>query len=80
MGRNLFRDPGTWNFAFATIKNFHIVPGHENVRLQLRGEYFNIFNHANKNNPNGDVSSGGFGSVTSSGQPRVIQLGVHFVF
>lgn len=42
--RNAFRGPGYWNFDFGLYKNFQIT---ERVRLQLRGELFNLFNHSN---------------------------------
>ena len=42
--RNQFRGPGFWNVDFATFKNFQL---RENVRLQFRAEFYNVFNHAN---------------------------------
>jgi len=42
--RNQFRGPGFWNFDFGTFKNFQL---RESVRLQLRAEFYNLFNHAN---------------------------------
>jgi len=42
--RNAFRTPGYWNFDAAVLKNFSIT---ETVKLQFRGEFFNLFNHSN---------------------------------
>lgn len=42
--RNQFRSPGYWNLDFGLYKNLRIT---ERVKLQLRSEFFNIFNHAN---------------------------------
>ncbi|HSB10324.1 MAG TPA: TonB-dependent receptor [Blastocatellia bacterium] len=42
--RNAFRGPGFWNMDGAAFKNFHLT---ENVKLQLRLEAYNVFNHAN---------------------------------
>jgi outer membrane receptor protein involved in Fe transport len=42
--RNQFRGPGFWNADFALFKNFQITEG---TKLQLRGEAYNVFNHAN---------------------------------
>src|SRR5436853_6515961 len=42
--RNAFRSPGYWNMDFGLYKNFGIT---ERFRLQLRSEFFNVFNHAN---------------------------------
>jgi hypothetical protein len=43
-GRNAFREPGTWNMDFAIYKDFRV---NERIRLQLRGESYNLFNHSN---------------------------------
>jgi hypothetical protein len=43
-GRNAFRSPGFWNMDFGLYKSFKIT---ERTRIQLRSEFFNIFNHAN---------------------------------
>jgi hypothetical protein len=49
MGRNIFRGPGLreWDFSVSKIWKFS-----ERVKMQLRGEFFNILNH-----PNFDVFS-----------------------
>ncbi len=69
----------TWNMGL--FKNFHIT---ERVNVQLRSEYFNVFNQVNLNNPNTNASSGGFGAITSthpfSGDPRIIQFGLKLLF
>jgi hypothetical protein len=50
-GRNSFRGPGYANVDFSTAKNFHIpwFVGKEGARLQIRGEFFNLFNRTNLN-------------------------------
>jgi hypothetical protein len=47
--RNIFRRPGTQYHNMALEKNFALpkIFGREGVRLQLRGEFYGIFNHAN---------------------------------
>ena len=42
--RNQFRTPGFWNADFSVLKNFALREG---MVLQLRSEFFNIFNHSN---------------------------------
>jgi hypothetical protein len=64
MGRNMFQDTGFRNFDFSVAKNFHFG---ENKRLQLRAEFFNIFNHPNFANPYGGQN--GFGLNDPSVQP-----------
>jgi hypothetical protein len=53
----------------------------ERVNLQLRAEFFNIFNHANFANPIADVTSSAFGRIASTyGFPRQIQFGARVQF
>ena len=46
----------------------------EPMRIQLRGEFFNVFNQVNFSPPNTLVSSGGFGRITGANDGRVVQL------
>jgi len=57
-GRNQFRGPGYANVDFSTAKYFHIpwFAGKEGARLQIRGEFFNLFNRTNLNNVSSDLS------------------------
>lgn len=48
LGRNALRGPGYQNVDFSIFKDTNIT---ENLRLQLRAEIFNIFNHPNFSNP-----------------------------
>jgi len=45
------------------------------LHVQLRGEFFNVLNRANFNNPATTISSGGFGSISGAGDPRIGQIG-----
>src|SRR5262249_1136289 len=76
-GRNIMRGMFRENLDFGAIKNFPITERH---KLQFRGEIFNIFNHANLSNPNGNQSAVQFGRITGSSAPRVIQLALKYVF
>jgi hypothetical protein len=64
MGRNTFQDTGFRNLDFSVAKNIHFG---ERYRLQLRAEFFNIFNHPNFANPYGGQN--GFGLNDPSVQP-----------
>ncbi len=44
IGKNALRLPGTWNADMQLSKYFTLT---ERVKLQLRMEYFNVFNHPN---------------------------------
>jgi hypothetical protein len=76
-GLNIMDGPGFYNFDMGVLKNFPIT---ESKRLQFRFEAFNILNHANLNNPDGNVSSPNFGRITGTSAPRIIELGLKFQF
>jgi outer membrane receptor protein involved in Fe transport len=48
-GRNPFRGPRLDNLDFSIVKNTKLT---ERLRLQLRGEFFNVLNHPHFANPN----------------------------
>lgn len=50
MGRNMFRSPNFWNTDIGVQKLISLT---ERYRLQFRMEMFNVFNHANFDNPAG---------------------------
>jgi hypothetical protein len=52
----------------------------EQVRLQLRGEFFNLFNHPNYRLVGRLINVQDFGRVLSQFDPRQIQLGVKLTF
>jgi hypothetical protein len=71
IGRNIINGPAFSNTDFTLMKD---IPIREPARLQVRGEFFNVFNQVNFNAPNTLVSSGGFGRITGAQSGRVIQL------
>jgi hypothetical protein len=64
--------PGVQNWDLASIKNLKLG---ERVKFQLRGEYFNAFNHTNFSGVDSSMSDSNFGQVTSTHVPRRIQIG-----
>ena len=76
-GRNILRGPGRANFDMALSKATKIT---EHTSLQIRAEFFNIFNHAEFQEPDTNISSGTFGQVISTYDPRIIQFGGRFTF
>ena len=48
--------------------------------LQFRAETFNTFNHTQFTNPNATLTSGNFGQITGTYQPRIWQFGMKFGF
>lgn len=79
VGRNTLNSPGIIGWDFSMLKNFAL--GSEQRNLQLRFEWFNFPNHPNWNNPNTNISSGGFGQITSTrNNMRQLQLGLKLNF
>ena len=75
--RRFFSGPGLNNWDMALLKNTNIT---ESKALQFRFEAFNIWNHAQFQNPTGLINSSLFGVVTSAYAPRVMQIAVKFLF
>lgn len=75
--RNPVRGPHYRNADIALIKR---VPFSETKNLELRVEAFNLTNTPPLGAPNAVLASPGFGSITSAGDPRVIQLGIKLNF
>jgi outer membrane receptor protein involved in Fe transport len=68
-GRNTLQGPGTKSVDFSVFKT---IPLHESTNLQLRSEFFNLFNTPQFNNPNAAVGTG-FGTISSAGSPTTLQ-------
>ncbi len=68
-GRNILQGPGTKNVDFSVFKT---LPLREGASLQLRSEFFNLFNTPQFNNPNATVGPG-FGTISSAGSPTTLQ-------
>ena len=88
LSRNKYYGPGFKDFDFSIFKNIAIT---ERVRLQLRGEIYNIGNHINLASGAGAVS-GSTGFITDTigdfngapglgpGEPRNAQLVAKIIF
>ena len=77
-GRNIARGPGFNQLDLAANKKFRLP--FEGSYLQFRTEFFNIFNHSNFVPPPSNFSSGAFGKITATYDPRLIQFGVKLGF
>jgi hypothetical protein len=76
-GRGVIDGPSTSRVDFTMTKNIRF---NESMRLQLRGEAFNVFNHTNFRGLSTNVTAANFGQVISVRDPRTLQLGVKFYF
>jgi len=73
---DLFAGPGVNNWDFSLLKRTTIK---ERFIWEFRAEFFNIFNHAQFLNPDGDIA-GNFGKVTAARDPRFIQFATKIAF
>ena len=48
--------------------------------VELRAELFNLLNRSNFRAPNGNRSTGAFGTITQTYDPRQVQLGLKINF
>jgi hypothetical protein len=77
-GRNAFTGPGYWNFDFSLYKNFRVT---EQVKIQFRSEFFNVFNHPIMDEPTVNLSMADFGRITEQrNTPRVMQFALRIDF
>jgi Carboxypeptidase regulatory-like domain len=77
LGRFAIYGPGSIQFDVAMSRTF---PVKERYRLDFRADFFNIMNHGNWSNPTTSIASSTFGSITSFGSPRIIQMALKLYF
>jgi len=75
--RNPVRGAGYRNLDLAVIRRL-VLSGRR--ALELRAEIFNATNTPPLGAPNTTVGSAAFGTITSAGDPRVVQLALKFLF
>ncbi len=76
-GRNILTGPGLHEWDISFIKKNQLT---ERLGLELRFEFFNIFNTANFNNPGSTIETSTAGLLTGAGTPRDIQFGLKLEF
>jgi hypothetical protein len=76
--RTLCCGPGISDTDFAVLKNIALS---ETKHFEFRAEIFNIFNHTQFYNPDGNITDGAqFGQVTQVKDPRLMQFALKFFF
>jgi len=75
--RRFFHGPGINNYDMALRKDVSFT---ESKVLEIRFEAFNIFNHAQFQNPGGTFSTSGFGVVNVANAPRLVQIAMKLRF
>jgi hypothetical protein len=76
-GRNSLLGPGFCDIDVSVTRSF---PIREHQSLDMRFEFFNALNHTNFSNPSSSFSSATFGTINSSGDPRILQLAAKYTF
>lgn len=75
---DMFAGPGANNWDFSIIKRTQIK---ERYSWEFRAEFFNVFNHAQFLNPDGNIGDGAvFGRVTQARDPRFVQFATKLNF
>jgi hypothetical protein len=78
VGRNVLRGPRQSNVDLSVGKMF---PVRESKSVEFRTDFFNLLNHANRDNPISDITLSDFGRIVSfSTSPRIVQLSLKFSF
>jgi hypothetical protein len=76
--RTICCGPPINNLDFALHKVFSLS---ENKRFEFRTEIFNLLNHTQFNNPDGNITDGtDFGRIKRSREPRQVQFALKFYF
>ena len=76
-GRNIGVGPKLFSANISIVKQFRVK---ERAAVDLRFEAFNAFNTVNFGNPSATYPNSDFGTISSAGDPRVIQTAVRFRF
>lgn len=77
-GMSALLGPGSFQLDISLSRNFAIS---ERQHLELRGEAFNLLNHWRPANPNAALNvPSTFGTITVSGDPRIMQFALKYVF
>ncbi len=79
-GRNIVRGAGINNTDASLFRNFPGILKVESSGLQIRAEFYNVFNHTNFSSFGTTFGSPNFGQATAARDPRTIQLGARLYF
>jgi hypothetical protein len=76
-GAGIITSPSYKSVDATLNKSFRVT---ERWRLEVRGEFFNLFNHTNFNPPNTAFGGAGFGTITGAREARRIQFALRLLF
>ena len=72
-GRNILDGPGSVDLDLSLFRNIALG---ERVRIQVRGEFFNLFNHTNFGQPGSTVGTTGYGIIQGASDPAHRATGI----
>jgi hypothetical protein len=76
--RTICCGPGINNWDMSILKNTKVS---ERLNTQFRAEFFNLFNHSQFYNPDGNISDGvAFGRISQARDPRLVQFALKLIF
>jgi hypothetical protein len=78
-GKDAVRLPGLFNSNWSLFKTIPFTTG-EGPNLEVRFEYFNVFNHTQFNAIDANTGDANFGQTTNSYDARTLQLGAKLHF
>jgi hypothetical protein len=78
LGRNVLRGPGRFNTDLALSKHMKLFG--EKLDAEFRADAFNLFNNAEFANPDTNIGDPSFGQISSTADPRILQLALHLKY
>jgi hypothetical protein len=79
LGRNSFRGPSRTNVNVTIAKVTPLTP-EGRAKLEIRADFFNLFNSVQFRNPDISFTSGTFGQISQTYDPRIIQCAARITF
>src|SRR5206468_7150162 len=75
--RSVLRGPAWKNVDLTLAKNFKL---NDRFTTELRGEFFNVLNHANFDIPGHTLGNADFGVISAAEPARTVQVALRLVF
>ena len=77
IGKNSLRGPRLFTTDFALLKDGKVS---ERLQYEFRAEFYNAFNNVNFGAPDAGLQDSDFGQITSSNDPRILQMAFKLKF
>jgi hypothetical protein len=77
VGRNSVLQPAAWNVDASMVRRVKVREGQP---VEIRAEAFSLLNHANFDPATTSISSGNFGKILTSGNRRICEFVLKYIF